>query len=133
MALGSTTLAEASMRVVVLLLTVFILLGGCAREAEVAYVDLPSRLPQSHASARRPALASAQTLADSEPSMQQRDSRSMSSEHQWNTRILPASVQNTGTLFDSVEAKAETVGVENLTQADIKGLSYDQIRKLRGY
>jgi hypothetical protein len=121
------------MRVVILLavLSIFVSFGGCARKAEVAYVDLPPALPQSHTSATNPALAPTQTLAGSKPSMQQHGNRSMSSETQWNISVVKSSVEET--LFDRVEAKAETVGVENLTQADIKGLSYDQIRKLRGY
>ena len=36
-------------------------------------------------------------------------------------------------MFASIQAKAERVGVEHLTQADIEGLSYDQIQELRGY
>jgi hypothetical protein len=123
------------MRVVILLavLSMFVSLGGCARKAEVAYVDLPPGLPQSHTSGSSPALIPAQTLVASESSVQQRGSRSISSQTQWNTSVVPSSVEMTDTLFDRVEAKAATVGVENLTQADIRGLSYDQIRKLRGY
>jgi len=123
------------MRVVLLfaVLIMFVSLGGCARKAEVAYVDLPRALPQPHISATSPALAPAQPLAGSKPSVRQRSSRSMFSETQWHTNVVPSSVETTETLFDRVEAKAETVGVENLTQADIRGLSYAQIRKLRGY
>ena len=35
--------------------------------------------------------------------------------------------------FKAAQAKAEKVGVHKLTQEDIEGLSYDQIRQLRGY
>ncbi|HUU23964.1 MAG TPA: hypothetical protein VMW68_00145 [Methyloceanibacter sp.] len=36
--------------------------------------------------------------------------------------------------FQAASAKAESLGgVHLLTQADIEGLSYDQIRRLRGY
>jgi hypothetical protein len=35
--------------------------------------------------------------------------------------------------FKAAQAKAAKVGVENLTQADIAGLSVDEIKRLRGY
>ena len=35
--------------------------------------------------------------------------------------------------FKSVQAKAKRDGVETLTEKDIEGLSYDQIKQLRGY
>jgi len=34
--------------------------------------------------------------------------------------------------FKAAQAKAEKVGVHKLTQEDIEGLSYDQIKQLRG-
>jgi hypothetical protein len=114
------------MRVAVLVavLTMFVCLGGCARNAEVAYVDPPPTPPHSYASATSTTPAPTQ--------LQQRGSRSTPSAH-WNTIVVTNAVEKAEPLFDRVEAKAEIVGVENLTQADIKGLSYDQIRKLRGY
>lgn len=35
--------------------------------------------------------------------------------------------------FELAQAKAERIGVENLTEDDIEGLSFDQIQELRGY
>jgi hypothetical protein len=35
--------------------------------------------------------------------------------------------------FKAAEAKAKKVGIHNLTQEDINGLSYEQIKALRGY
>ena len=35
--------------------------------------------------------------------------------------------------FKAAQAKAAKVGVENLTERDIDGLSFEQIKKLRGY
>jgi hypothetical protein len=35
--------------------------------------------------------------------------------------------------FKAAQAKAARVGVENLTEKDIEGLSFEQIKQLRGY
>jgi hypothetical protein len=35
--------------------------------------------------------------------------------------------------FRAAQAKAKRDGVQNLTQKDIEGLSYEQIKQLRGY
>jgi len=35
--------------------------------------------------------------------------------------------------FKAAQAKAARVGVENLTERDIEGLSFEQIKQLRGY
>ena len=35
--------------------------------------------------------------------------------------------------FKAVQAKAEKIGVENLTKDDIAGLSFAQLKLLRGY
>jgi hypothetical protein len=35
--------------------------------------------------------------------------------------------------FKAAQAKAAKVGVENLTEGDIDGLSFEQIKQLRGY
>jgi hypothetical protein len=35
--------------------------------------------------------------------------------------------------FEAAEAKAKKLGVQNLTQKDIEGLTYEQIKELRGY
>ena len=41
--------------------------------------------------------------------------------------------QDPNAKFKAVQAKAKRVGVEQLTQKDIEGLSYEQIKQLRGY
>jgi hypothetical protein len=41
--------------------------------------------------------------------------------------------QDADARFKAVQAKAKRVGVERLTQKDIEGLSYEQIKQLRGY
>jgi hypothetical protein len=41
--------------------------------------------------------------------------------------------QDPNAKFKAVQAKAKRVGVEQLTQKDIEGLTYEQIKQLRGY
>jgi hypothetical protein len=41
--------------------------------------------------------------------------------------------QDPNAKFKAVQAKAKRVGVEQLTQKDIEGLSFEQIKQLRGY
>jgi hypothetical protein len=41
--------------------------------------------------------------------------------------------QNAEVRFTAAEAKAKKLGVHNLTQEDIDGLTYEQIKELRGY
>ena len=41
--------------------------------------------------------------------------------------------QNEAFRFKAAEAKAKKVGLHNLTQEDIDGLTYEQIKELRGY
>jgi hypothetical protein len=41
--------------------------------------------------------------------------------------------QDPGTKFKAAQAKAEKLGVHELTQEDIEGLRYEQIKQLRGY
>jgi len=41
--------------------------------------------------------------------------------------------QDPSAKFKAAQAKAKRVGVEQLTQKDIEGLSYEQIKQLRGY
>jgi len=41
--------------------------------------------------------------------------------------------QNEAVRFKAAEAKAKKVGLHNLTQEDIDGLTYEQIKELRGY
>jgi hypothetical protein len=44
-----------------------------------------------------------------------------------------AVAQNADAKFKAAQAKAQRDGVETLTQKDIEGLSYKQIKQLRGY
>jgi hypothetical protein len=118
------------MRVVVLVLIVFIPSCGCARKAEIAYADLSPTRSYNSASA---ALVPTRMLAESKSSLRYGGSRSRPSETDWNTSVVVNAIEKPENLFDKVQAKAEKVGVENLTQADIQGLSYEQIQKLRGY
>ncbi len=41
--------------------------------------------------------------------------------------------QNAQAKFKAAQAKAKREGVENLTEEDIAGLSYAQLKQLRGY
>jgi hypothetical protein len=41
--------------------------------------------------------------------------------------------QDPSAKFKAAQAKAKRIGVEQLTQKDIEGLSYEQIKQLRGY
>ena len=45
----------------------------------------------------------------------------------------PPVKQDPNAKFKAVQAKAKRVGVEQLTQKDIEGLSFEQIKQLRGY
>ncbi len=45
----------------------------------------------------------------------------------------PNAAQNGEAKFKAAQAKAKRAGVENLTQEDIEGLSYAQLKQLRGY
>ncbi|MGA8434622.1 MAG: hypothetical protein WBE89_12975 [Methyloceanibacter sp.] len=41
--------------------------------------------------------------------------------------------QDADVKFKAAQAKAKRDGVQTLTQKDIEGLSYEQIKQLRGY
>jgi hypothetical protein len=45
----------------------------------------------------------------------------------------PTPAQKSEAKFKAAQAKAKREGVENLTQEDIEGLSYAQLKQLRGY
>ena len=112
-------------RVMIFFLAIFVVLGGCARKPDVTYVELPPEAPPVSA-------PGAITLAAAE--FDQRSRSGPNSEpDSWNTRVAPDPVQETYPQFDLIRAKAERVGVEHLTQADIEGLSFNQIQELRGY
>jgi hypothetical protein len=49
------------------------------------------------------------------------------------TETPTSAAQKVGAKFKAAQAKAKRNGVQTLTQADIEGLSSDQIKQLRGY
>ena len=106
------------MRVLIFLivLTVFGVSGGCARKPDATYVELPPEAPPVSLRARggRVQLTSSSAI-DAQPERE------------------PSVVEEPVVQFDLVQAKAEQVGVERLTQSDIAGLSFAEIQKLRGY
>ena len=106
------------MRVLIFLivLTVFGVSGGCARKPDATYVELPPEAPPVSLRARggRVQLTSSSAI-DAQPERE------------------PSVVEEPVVQFDLVQAKAEQVGVEHLTQSDIEGLSFAEIQKLRGY
>jgi len=117
------------MRVVIsfFLLTIFGALGGCARKPDVTYVDLPPTAPAVLAT------EGAIRLAATDSELQTRGGLGTETESGWNTRVASDVVERTNVQFDLIQTKAERVGVEHLTQADIEGLSFNQIQELRGY
>jgi hypothetical protein len=48
-------------------------------------------------------------------------------------KALDVAGQEAEAKFKAAQAKAAKVGVENLTERDIDGLSFEQIKQLRGY
>jgi len=109
--------------VVISLLTIFVVLGGCARKPEVTYVELPPTAP--------PVSAPEGTITLAAAGSGQGSAKSGAEPRSWNTRVAAAEASETQ--FDLIRAKADRVGVEHLTQADIEGLSFDEIQELRGY
>jgi len=112
--------------VMIVLLTIFAVLGGCARKPDVTYVELPPTAPPVSKTQRAITLAAAGSdlRSGDGPSAEPRSG---------NTSVADAAAEETETQFDLIRAKAERVGVEHLTQADIEGLSFDEIQELRGY
>jgi hypothetical protein len=150
------------MRIVIVLavMAIFFALGGCARKTQVAYVEplpmpaqsypsetdstavrareLGSARSESQPSAKpnapsRPPLIPDRRLSNSGSESPLRESPSLPPDIPWNTRVLSNNIETETVKFKRIQAKAERVGVEHLTRADIEGLSYDQIRQLRGY
>lgn len=144
--------------IVLAILAIFLSLGGCSQKRHVAYVEpLPALPPSSRDT--EPATITTKTYANVEsslsdtrsvgrqpPSVPDRkrvtreavsprgDTPSLASNKDWSARIITPSVARESEVkFATVQEKAERVGVENLTEVDIEGLSYNQIRQLRGY
>ena len=108
------------------LLTIFISLVGCARKPDVTYVDLPPIAPESHFAEPDPPRKPVRALA-------RNDGSSGTSRNDWNTRSTNNGATEPVIEFAAVQAKAQEIGVEHLTKADIEGLRFDQIQQLRGY
>jgi hypothetical protein len=102
-------------------LAVLLSLGACSRKKEGAYAETYSAAPLP-----QPA-ASAMTA---EYRMQPHSSWSRSTVQPENEVVE----QDPDVKFEAARAKADRLGgVHRLTQADIDGLSYEQIQRLRGY
>jgi len=112
------------MRVLIFLivLTIFGVSGGCARKPDATYVELPPEASPVSSRARggRVQLTSNSPI-DAQP------------ERESSAAVASDVVEESVVQFDLVQAKAEQVGVERLTQSDIAGLSFDEIQRLRGY
>jgi hypothetical protein len=125
------------MLIALAVLTFFLSLVGCARSNRAAYVESLSAAPPPHPTEEssvnthsKPAGKFASTRATSgnssaSPLPHEQDVKRRS--------IGGLAEQEEEAKFEAAQAKAERLGVENLTQADIDGLSYDQIKRLRGY
>jgi hypothetical protein len=129
------------MRVVIAiaLLAIFLSLGGCSRRqyadprtevsAPVPHVTKASWTPSSpHPSVNRPKTniampPSSGSSAALVPSKAAVDTGALSS----------SAEQAPDAKFKAAQDKAEKIGVHQLTQEDIEGLNYDQIKQLRGY
>ena len=102
------------------IVALLLLQGACARKSEVAHGEnYAAPPPESAAEATTPIQYQLEASGN------------------WST---PAQLddgaveQAADAKFQAASAKAESLGgVHLLTQADIEGLSYDQIRRLRGY
>lgn len=120
--------------VILALLTIFVSLVGCARKPDVTYVDLPPVAPvdlppvapKAHSAEPDPASKATRVLA-------RNDGSSGAARNEWNTRGANNGASESVFKFAAVQAKAQQLGVEHLTRADIDGLSFDQIQQLRGY
>ena len=112
--------------VILALLTIFVSLVGCARKPDVTYVDLPPVAPIAHSAEPDPASKATRVLA-------RNDGSSGAARNEWNTRGANNGASESVFKFAAVQAKAQQLGVEHLTRADIDGLSFDQIQQLRGY
>lgn len=138
------------MRVIIVfaLLELCLTLGACARRSQASYLELPPAPAQSYGSERSPAIVKASARARGKPNPQrlpppvpekkrtewsssaQADNPSTLSNQEWDSTSVVPGIE---VKFATARAKAERVGVENLTEADIDGLRHEQIRQLRGY
>jgi hypothetical protein len=114
------------------LLTISLVIIGCARRNQATYVELPPDAPP-HVSNVKLASVSATRPANSEARRSADDSPRKPPKEQSEARVVNKSQEETGRSFADIKAKAQQVGVEHLSQSDIQGLSYDQIQELRGY
>lgn len=105
----------------VILVGVAVSIGGCARKPQATYVELPPVAPQSSASE-----------AAQEHAGALRNEVAASRKH-WAPSVAADHSKDIDGKYLMARAKAERVGVERLTQADIEGLTFDQIQQLRGY
>ena len=125
------------MRVIIALavLAVCLSLGGCSRANQAAYAKpLPSPLPHpTKASPVKPSLLPVRnppepikvTAVKPPPLPPKKPPQSPSAS------VHPPTTDETK--FKAAQEKAKLSGVHTLTQEDIDGLSYEQIKELRGY
>jgi hypothetical protein len=111
--------------VLIFFLASFVVLGGCARKPEVTYVELPPDAPP--VSATEGGVTLAATMLNTW-GRQRTDPESG-----WSALVGSNARGDTDMDFELAQAKAERIGVENLTEDDIEGLSFDRIQELRGY
>jgi len=112
-------------RVMIFFLAIFVVLGGCARKPEVTYVELPPDAPPVSATEGGVTLAATTLNA--------RSRQSTDPESGWGALVASDAGADADMQFELAQAKADRIGVENLTEADIEGLSFNQIQELRGY
>jgi hypothetical protein len=124
------------MRVIIALAVLVCLsLGGCSRANQAAYAKpLPSPLPHpTKASSVKPGPLPVRKLS-APTNTSSVNSPTLPSNKP--PQIPSASVQSPTTAeakFKAAQEKAKLSGVHTLTQKDIDGLTYDQIKELRGY
>jgi hypothetical protein len=115
------------MRVIIALavLAVFLSLGGCSRNKQAVYAKPVPSAPLPHptkASSVKPAPLPARKFPKARSPMPPSGTRSAS-----------AGAVDSEVKFKAAQMKAEKLGVHQLTQEDIDGLSLAQIKQLRGY
>ena len=141
-------------------LAVCLSLGGCSRPSKIAYAPLPAPRPQTTntvkpsqlpvtktaARAKVSAVKSAKVSAVKQSSPVRAEKVPVPSKtSEVKLPPLPESkspqpgdisvhpVTNAQAKFKAAQEKAKLSGVHTLTQEDIEGLSYEQIKELRGY
>ena len=129
---------------------VFLLLGGCSHSNQAAYAKpRPSPLPQmSKASWVKPPQPPVRKLLEptkassvKPPPLPVRKLPEPTKVSSLKPPPLPVRKPQQGlgvvgeeaAKFKAAQERAAKVGVENLTKKDIDGLSYEQIKELRGY